>query len=606
MTMVQVITAHPTTPNITPTEGSFALHTIDFTGLTSVGGNTTFRISGTGALNDNSGANIFLDNISFTGCLEADPPPTISKSFAPDTIPVNTVSTLIFTINNTDVAAVNLTGVQVSDTLPTGVEIASTPNASTTCTSGSVSAPAGGSTITLTGASMLAGASCTMQVDVTATSAGQFDNVSGYISSDQSGENKSSNGYATDTLTAIAAPIISKSFTDSPILEGATTTLSFTITNPNQSTALTGMAFTDTLPAGIDVAAASSSGQCGGTLDLIDNDPAADTIVLSGATILANDSCTFDVTVTGSTAGDYTNTTGNVTSTNGGTGNTASSNLIVNPVTPQVSLLKQVGPSDTGPWSKFLQIDALPSNVYYRFVIENTGNVNMTSLNITDPTLGMAGDMSDCSLLGSDDLAFSEPLVPGNYVYCIFGPVVASTGSHTNTATAHATYNSTEYDSSDKSATYGTSAISLVKSASPNYFTTVGDTLSYAYVVTNSGSADLLGPVTVSDDKVSVTCPSVSTVGDGDAWFDQGESITCTSAADYGTTGTDVSNGYVANTATANVSGVDSNTTVKRVSLIGAVKSVVTTSEDGTSGSNVAIGEVVRYRLVIRFIRGNN
>src|SRR5260370_4023966 len=35
------------------------------------------------------------------------------------------------------------------------------------------------------------------------------------------------------------------------------------------------------------------------------------------------------VTVTGAAAGNYSNTTGNVTSTNGGTGNTASSSLTV-------------------------------------------------------------------------------------------------------------------------------------------------------------------------------------------------------------------------------------------------------------------------------------
>ena len=562
---------------------------------------TYFRINAQNATNTNS--QMQLDNVVVTGCLEADPPPTINKSFSPATIPVDTVSTLTFTINNTNASAVDLTNVQVSDTLPTGIEIASTPNASTTCTGGSVSAPAGGSTIALTGASMTAGSTCTMQVDVTATSAGRFYNVSGYISSDQSGENRTSGGYATDTLTAIDAPIISKTFATSPILEGATTTLSFTIINPNQATDLTGVAFTDTLPAGIDVATASSS-QCGGTLAVTDNNPVADTIALSGAMITADSSCTFSITVIGSTAGDYTNTTSNVTSTNGGTGNTASSGLIVNPVTPQVSMLKQIGPSNTSPWTKFLRIDTLPSNVYYRFVIENTGNVNMTSLNITDPTLEMTGDMTGCNLLGSDDLAFSEPLVPGDYAYCIYGPVAASAGSHTNTATAHATYNSIVYDSSDSAATYGTSEITLAKSAAPNYFTAENDTISYSYVVTNSGYADLLGPVTISDDKVSVTCPDVSTVGDGDAWFDQGESITCASAADYTVTSTDVTNGYVANTATATVSGVDSNTVTKRVSLIETAKSVATTSEDGTSGSNVSIGEVIRYRLVIDISEG--
>src|SRR3990172_1126128 len=47
-------------------------------------------------------------------------------------------------------------------------------------------------------------------------------------------------------------------------------------------------------------------------------------------------------------------------------------------------------------------------------------------------------------------------------------------------------------------------------------------------LVTNSGFAPLLGPVTVSDDIATVACPAVNTVGDSDDYFDPGESITCT------------------------------------------------------------------------------
>jgi hypothetical protein len=64
---------------------------------------------------------------------------------------------------------------------------------------------------------------------------------------------------------------------------------------------------------------------CGGTLTTT----APTGIALSGATIAANGQCQFSVTVTGATSGQYTNTTGAVTSTNGGTGNTASANLNV-------------------------------------------------------------------------------------------------------------------------------------------------------------------------------------------------------------------------------------------------------------------------------------
>jgi hypothetical protein len=48
-----------------------------------------------------------------------------------------------------------------------------------------------------------------------------------------------------------------------------------------------------------------------------------------GATIALNGTCTFSVTVLAFSVGDYVNTTSNVTSTNGGTGDTASATLTV-------------------------------------------------------------------------------------------------------------------------------------------------------------------------------------------------------------------------------------------------------------------------------------
>src|SRR5207302_2844335 len=111
----------------------------------------------------------------------------------------------------------------------------------------------------------------------------------------------------------------------STIAQSGTTSLTFTITNPSANVdPLTGVAFTDTLPTGLTVASASAT-VCGGTLTTT----APTGITLSGATIAPNSQCQFSVTVTGAASGQYTNTTGAVTSTNGGTGNTATANLTV-------------------------------------------------------------------------------------------------------------------------------------------------------------------------------------------------------------------------------------------------------------------------------------
>src|SRR5213076_1136823 len=67
----------------------------------------------------------------------------------------------------------------------------------------------------------------------------------------------------------------------------------------------------------------------------------------------------------------------------------------------------------------------------------------------------------------------------------------------------------------------------------------------------------------ISDNKTTVTCPAVNTVGDLDAYLDPGESITCT--ATYVITGTDITNAQVTNTAQATCDSVQSNQSSKLV-----------------------------------------
>jgi uncharacterized repeat protein (TIGR01451 family) len=119
--------------------------------------------------------------------------------------------------------------------------------------------------------------------------------------------------------------------------------LTFTITNPNAAVALTGVGFTDNLPAGLTVATATAT-TCGGTLT-----SGGSSFSLSGATVAANGQCQFSVTVTATTAGTKTNTTTAVTSNEGGTGNTTTATLTVDAVaTTSVSLASSLNPSQGG------------------------------------------------------------------------------------------------------------------------------------------------------------------------------------------------------------------------------------------------------------------
>ncbi len=330
------------TPNVTGSCGSGTITAVAGSGSISLSGGTltaspaagsscTFSVDVTGTtagVKDNSvqvtsteGGTGNTSNASLTVVA----PPTISKAFNPTSIALNATSTLSFTITNPNTASA-LSGVGFTDNLPAGVVVAATPNVTGSCGSGTITATAGSSTISLSGgtltASPAAGSSCTFSVDVTGTTAGSKSNTTGAVSSTEGGTGATSN---TAVLTVEAPPSIAKVFNPTTIALNATTSLTFTITNPAANTAaLTGVVFTDTLPTGLTVATASAT-VCGGTLTTT----APTGIALSGATINTNSQCQFSVTVTGAASGVYTNTTGAVTSTNGGTGNTTSANLTV-------------------------------------------------------------------------------------------------------------------------------------------------------------------------------------------------------------------------------------------------------------------------------------
>jgi uncharacterized repeat protein (TIGR01451 family) len=244
-------------------------------------------------------------------------PPSIAKVFVPASIPLNTTTSLQFTITNPAPNTISLTGVGFTDTLPTGLTVAS--STSTVCGGTlTTTAPTG---ITLTGATVAASGTCQFSVTVTGATAGGYTNTTGAVTSNEGGTGNT----ATANLTVVAPPSIAKAFNPSTIALNATTSLTFTITNPAANTvAENGVAFTDTLPTGLTVASGTSS-VCGGTLTTT----APTGISLVGATIAVGGNCQFSVTVTGAASGQYTNTTGAVTSTNGGTGNTASANLTV-------------------------------------------------------------------------------------------------------------------------------------------------------------------------------------------------------------------------------------------------------------------------------------
>ncbi|HEV8369321.1 MAG TPA: Ig-like domain repeat protein [Pyrinomonadaceae bacterium] len=265
--------------------------------------------------------------------------PTVTKSFNPTSIPLNSNSALSFTIINPNTTS-GLSGVGFADNLPAGLLVAATPNVTGSCGGGTITATAGSSSVSLSGgtltASPSAGSSCTFTVAVTGTTAGTKLNTTGAITSTEAGTGATSN---TAGLTIVAPPAITKSFNPITIAPGGVATLTISITNPASNTVqLNGVGFTDNFPANLVLANPNGLvNTCGGTATAT---AGSGTVSLTGGTIPINTPCAVSVIVTSSVGGLYVNNTNLVSSTNGGAGNSASATLNVT-APPTISKLFQ-------------------------------------------------------------------------------------------------------------------------------------------------------------------------------------------------------------------------------------------------------------------------
>ena len=126
-------------------------------------------------------------------------------------------------------------------------------------------------------------------------------------------------------------------------------------------------------------------------------------------------------------------------------------------------------------------------------------------------------------------------------------------------------------------------------------FNAVGQVITYSYLVKNSGSQSLAGPVTITDDKAATSCPDVNSVGDANANLDPNEGITCTGT--YPITQADLDTGSVTNNATASASGTISNTGSFPVTM--TQNSALTLSKAANPLTYNKVGDVINYTYVI-------
>jgi uncharacterized repeat protein (TIGR01451 family) len=227
--------------------------------------------------------------------------------------------------------------------------------------------------------------------------------------------------------------------------------------------------------------------------------------------------------------------------------------------TPGISIVKTADPST---------VHHAGDAVTYSFAVTNTGNVTLMDVTVNDTSFSGTGSLSAITCP-----AGAASLAPGATVTCTATYVVTQAdidaGSITNAATATGTPPGntppvTSPPSTAKITAPPAPAITVVKTVSPSGQSTytVGQKLTYSFVVTNTGNTTLTdvtvneGDFTGSGQLSAITCPT------GAASLAPGDSITCT--ATYTLTQADIDAGKVTNTATA--TGTPPETTTPPVS----------------------------------------
>ena len=291
---------------------------------------------------------------------------------------------------------------------------------------------------------------------------------------------------------------------------GTAVTYSYLVTNTGNVT-LTSVGVTDPLPG-------LSAVNCG---------------VVSTLAPGSSRTCTATYTTTQADVnkGSVTNTgTASGTGPNGATVTATSTVTIPATQTPSISVVKS---------ASAVRFASPGAPITYRYLVTNTGNVTLQSIDVTDPHPGLSAVTCPISTLP-----------PGQSETCTATYTTTQAdvdaGGITNTGTAHGTPPTGAPVTAQSTLTIPLSqsaSIGLAKSASITSFSTAGTAITYSYLVTNPGNVTLTS-VQVTDPLPglsAVTCPSTTLAPNA--------SETCT--ATYTTTQADVDRGSVNNTGTA-------------------------------------------------------
>lgn len=343
---------------------------------------------------------------------------TASKSFADNTLTPGESTRL--RIDYRAPSDTNLTGFSIRDELPAGITISGStqPTTSGCGASATLTAVPGTNLILLQNGTILAGQLCRIQVWVTGNAAGSYTNTIP-LSNITNNENRFPPADLNANLTinnpapsGLSITLV-KGFDPLIVTGGAVSTMSIQLINP-ESVALTGITFTDNMPAGMVLAdpANFDVGSCGGTLS---GTPGGNNLTFSGGSLPAQSDCTLTLSATMSVNGNLTNTipAGAVSTNNGATNADPAEASLTN--LPGASVTKSFAPNP------------IPAGSYslLTIIIRNTGNIELVDMGMSDSLpsgLEIAGASAPAP---TNDCGGSLTAVPGTQLIELAGGTLA-------------------------------------------------------------------------------------------------------------------------------------------------------------------------------------
>jgi len=428
----------------------------------------------------------------------------VSQHFTVDPVEQGTTTFLLIRLFNTNQVARTLASPGLTSILPTGLTVAGT--ASSTCAGVGVAATAGTGTVTVNGGTLAAGSACDVIVPVSAAATGTYTHTIP-ANAVVTREGASNPDPATALLTVVARPTITKAFNPVSIAAGATSTITFTLSNPNAATllsgGLTGASFTDTL-AGMTISAnQNAGGTCVGA--------AGNTFVtgqtslsFSGLTIPAGTpgTCTVTVVVTAAEGGIYPNQASGVRANQTQTPGTPSASVDLTVLASRPTIAKSFSnnPLPGGGVSTLAFVLAnpnpvpvtLPASAFTDVFPTVPGAMTIANTAITNTCGGTVRDSAGGALgTGDTGIRYDGGSIPANGACTVAVNVTAGVpGTYTNTSSVLTTSNAgasllPATDALTVQALADLSVTNIVSDPLPP----VGSTVTFTASVTNLGPA---------------------------------------------------------------------------------------------------------------------